>query len=678
MTLDGAALAKACGAGAAADVQHRLCRAQLDNFQALLKRGEPLLVACTQEAPLFDETRAEAGLGELPVRYVNIRERAGWSDEGAAATPKIAALLAEAALDIASTSSVALESKGVTLVYGRDERAIDVARRLRERLEVTVLLDRPQDVLPPRVMDVPIFKGTIVGARGHLGGFEIVVDDYAATVPSARRQLAFEAPRNGASAACDVILDLTGGTPLFAAHEKRDGYLRPDPNDPAAVERAVFDLVDLVGEFDKPRYIDFKADLCAHSRSRKTGCTRCLDLCPVGAIKPAGDSVEIDPRVCAGCGACASVCPTGAATYAMPPGDALFQRLRTVLSTYRAAGGDKPALLLHDATHGEEMIAAIARTGRGLPARVLPFALNSVTQIGFDFFACALAYGAAELRVLVGPKNRDELSGLAQQIGLAEAAMAGLGHGGGRVTIVDERDPDVVEAALYALPGPAPAPAGGFLPMGGKRTLAMLALRHLRQHAPTPVDRAPLDLLPLPQGAPFGSIRVDTAGCTLCLACVGACPTGALGDDPDRPTLTFTEDACVQCGLCKATCPEKVIALEPRFNFADQARSAVVVKREAPFHCVRCGKPFGTRGAIERIVEKLAGKHAMFAQPDAKFRLMMCEDCRAIAQFEQGNEPLAGPPRPKPRTSEDDFREREIEEARARVLAERRGKDGSG
>jgi len=536
---------------------------------------------------------------------------------------------------------------------------------------VTVLLDRPQDVLPPRIVDVPIFRGTIVGARGHMGGFEIVVDDYAATVPSARRQLAFEAPRKGASASCDLILDLSGGKPLFPAHEKRDGYLRPDPNDPAAVERAVFDVTDLVGTFDKPRYIDFKSDLCAHSRSRKTGCTRCLDLCPVGAIKPAGDHVEIDPRVCAGCGACASVCPTGAATYALPAGDALFQRLRTLLSAYRAAGGEKAALLLHDSTHGEEMIAAIARTGRGLPARVLPFALNSATQIGFDFFACALAYGAAEIRILVGPKNRGELTGLAQQIGLAETAMAGLGYGAGRVAIIDADDPDAVEAALYALPGPLPAPAGTFLPMGGKRTLAMLALRHLRQHAPTP-----LDLLPLPQAAPFGAIEVNAQGCTLCLACVGACPTGALGDNPDRPTLTFTEDACVQCGLCKATCPEKVITLSPRFNFTDQARSAIVLKQEAPFNCVRCGKPFGTRGAIERIVEKLAGKHSMFAEPGAKFRLMMCEDCRVIAQFEQGNNPMAGPPRPKQRTSEDDFREREIEEARARVLAERRGKNG--
>ena len=72
--------------------------------------------------------------------------------------------------------------------------------------------------------------------------------------------------------------------PLFPANALRPGYLRADPRDPAAVERALFDAANLVGEFDKPRFIQFSEGLCAHSRSRITGCTRCLDLCPTGAI----------------------------------------------------------------------------------------------------------------------------------------------------------------------------------------------------------------------------------------------------------------------------------------------------------------------------------------------------------------------------------------------------------
>ena len=134
---------------------------------------------------------------------------------------------------------------------------------------------------------------------------------------------------------CDLVLDMSGGAPLFPAADLRDGYLRADPRDPAAVLRAVMKARDLVGTFDQPRYVNFKADICAHSRSRIVGCRRCLDLCPTGAITPDGDHVAIDTHVCAGCGQCAAVCPTGAAAYALPPAATLMRRLRSLLATYR-------------------------------------------------------------------------------------------------------------------------------------------------------------------------------------------------------------------------------------------------------------------------------------------------------------------------------------------------------
>ena len=179
-----------------------------------------------------------------------------------------------------------------------------------------------------------MLKGTVRNARGHLGAFELSIDDYALPLPSSRAKLAFGASRNGATSTCDLILDLSGGTPMFPAHELRPGYLRADPRDRAAVERAIADAGDLVGTFDKPRYVNFEASLCAHSRSNITGCTRCLDQCPTGAITPNGNAVAIDENICAGCGACASVCPTGAASYALPSADALMRRLRTLLQTF--------------------------------------------------------------------------------------------------------------------------------------------------------------------------------------------------------------------------------------------------------------------------------------------------------------------------------------------------------
>jgi ferredoxin len=128
--------------------------------------------------------------------------------------------------------------------------------------------------------------------------------------------------------------------------------------------------------------------------------------------------------------------------------------------------------------------------------------------------------------------------------------------------------------------------------------------------------------------------------------------------------LRFTEDACVQCGLCKATCPEKVITLAPQLDFRAATATARILKQEEPFECIRCGKPFGVKSAIERIAEKLAGKHWMFQEQSQRLDVIrMCGDCRVIAITEQEFDPYGAPPRPNVRTTEDYLREREAAEA---------------
>jgi ferredoxin len=651
MSLDVDAVRRGCR-GASLESGHQLCRAELARARAMVNAASPITVACTQEAPLFSEI-AE---GETDITFANIRETAGWSRQGDKAGPKIAALLAAAAEPMPQTALVSLTSDGVILVYGRDEQAIEAGRLLESRLDVTVLLTRPGDLAPPRVTTFPVVAGTIRTAKGHLGAFELVVDDYAQAAPSSRDKLVFGAPRNGATSRCDIILDLSGGAPLFPAADLRDGYVRADPRDPAASLRAVLKAGDLVGTFDKPRYVTFAEHLCAHSRSRIVGCRRCLDLCPTGAITPAGDHVAIDAQICAGCGQCAAACPTGAASYALPPADALMRKLRTLLNVYREAGGTRPILLLHDEEHGAELIAALARHGDGLPANVLPLAVNEVTQIGLEAIAAAFAYGAAALRILLRARPRHDVAGLAKTLALAEPILAGLGFGEARIATIETDDPFVLGEALGAIePGaPAPRPAS-FQPVGAKRDVLRLALRELHHAAPAPVD-----VVALPEGAPFGTVELNLEGCTLCLACVSACPTGALLDDPERPMLRFLEDACVQCGLCQATCPEKVIGLKPQLDFRAATATARVLKQEEPFHCIRCGKPFGVKSTIERVTAKLEGKHWMFKDSAKRLDVIkMCEDCRVIAVTEEDLDPYGVPARPAPRTTEDYLRERE-------------------
>jgi ferredoxin len=653
MPLDTDAISRGCRGGQVTTAD-QLCRAEIERFRAAAASGEPITVGCTQETPLFSEV---AGDRAGAISFVNVRETAGWSKDAAAAGPKMAALLAIAAEPPPEIPYVSLNSEGVVLIYGRDEGAIEAGKLLADHLDVTVLIGRARGLTPPRVTDFPVVQGTIRSAKGHLGSFELVVDDYAAPAPSSRGELIFGPPRDGAVSRCDLVLDLSGGAPLFSASDLRDGYLRADPGDPAAVLRAVLKARDLTGTFDKPRYITFTEDLCAHSRSRIVGCHRCLDLCPAGAIAPNGDHVAIDAKICAGCGQCAAACPTGAAAYALPPADTLMRKLRILLATYREARGDHPIVLLHDEAHGTELIDALARHGDGLPAHVLPLAVNEVTQVGLEAVAAAFAYGASALRFLLRARPRHDVTGLRQTIALSEPILAGLGFGTGRVATIETDDPDALGEAVRAIAmlPPAQQPAR-FAPVGGKRDVMRLALRELQRVAPAPVD-----VVPLPQGAPFGSVEINVEGCTLCLACVSACPTGALSADTERPMLRFAEDACVQCGLCKATCPEKVITLRPQIDFRAATAAARVLKEEAPFECIRCNKPFGVKSTIERVSAKLEGKHWMFKGSARRLDVIrMCEDCRVAVMAEEDFDPY-GKPRPPVRTTEDYLREREAQ-----------------
>lgn len=646
MDIDGAVLAKCLDLGEPLVVCNHLCRSEVESFEAALAENRPVLVACTQEAPLFSELAEERG--GAPVSFVNIRERAGWCEAKSRTLPKITALLAETQFQVRPTGLKRLKSDGVCLVYGKGQEVLEAAERLAARLSVSLLLTDPEDVMPPSVAHVPIYKGRIKQARGVLGSFEIVVDSYATALPSSRSGLSFNMERDGARSTCDLILDVSGQAPLFTDPDRRDGYFRVEPGNPAALARAMFNVSDMVGEFEKPIYVEYDAGICAHGRSGQVGCRNCLDNCPTGAIQPAGDNVAIDLGICGGCGNCSAVCPTGAVSYAYPRRDDLISRTRILLDAYKKAGGRTPILLVHDERHGSDLIAAIARFSRGLPPNVLPLSLYSVTQVGHDGLAAMLSAGAAQIVLLAPPDRSEEHVALETQVDLTNAFLSGLGYTGERCRVLAQVDPDVVEEMLYGLEQLSTSTAPAFALAGAKREVARAALATLHHLAPNPVDT-----LALPEGAPYGRIHIDQSGCTLCLACVSCCPANALADDPERPRVSFTEAACVQCGLCASTCPENVITLEPRYDFTSACMTPQVLNEEEPFGCVRCGKPFGVKSTIERVIAQLEGKHAMFQNEDQINLIKMCDECRITVVSEKGGDPMSMGTPPRVRTTED-------------------------
>ncbi|WP_299849137.1 4Fe-4S binding protein [uncultured Roseovarius sp.] len=614
-----------------------LCTHQIDAAGAAIATGEAI-ICCRQEARIFQELADELEVPEPPL--IDLRDRAGWSADEASKLPKMAALVAEATLPDPGEKTVDVISEGLCLIIGASDVVLPAAEKLRNLLSVTVLHTDAAD--PPDTRAFDTIRGRVAQASGALGGFTLRLDALQQVDPSGRGALTWTDPRDGGQTNCDLILDLTGGSPLFPAPDKREGYLRADPGSLPAVADAILIASQLIGTFEKPLYVALEPLVCAHSRAEQPGCSKCLNVCPTGAITPNGDHVSIDPMVCAGCGACAALCPSGAITYDAPAPDLMFRRIETLASTYRKAGGIAPRLLVHDADHGAEMIRLAARFGRGLPANVIPLEVTALAGFGHAEILAALGAGFADVLILVSPTTE-------RDAGHHEVPLAQSIAGEDAVTVYALTDPEELSESLYDFPARTQPCAAPVLPMGSRRQVARLAAKALHPDTET---------IPLPGGAPYGAVLVDTDACTLCLSCVSLCPSGALNDNPDMPQLRFQEDACLQCGLCANICPEDAITYEPRLNLTDAALTQEVLNEEEPFACIECGALFGVKSTVEKVVEKLAGKHSMFATSDAARMIQMCDNCRVNAQFHSENNPFEGEARPRPRTTEDYFSKR--------------------
>ncbi len=714
MTLDAPALRQALGKtpGASTEgldtVHTLLCRREAGAFQraaiATGASGDELLVACTQESRLFlelnDQTEGAARITERPIRFVNIRETAGWSRDPAANTPKIAALLAVAQLPAPEpVATVSYKSGGRCLVLGAAPAAERAAALLEDKLDVSVLLTSAGGALQ-QAHGRATHTGQLTRLTGWLGAFHAewsnanpidldvctrcnaCVDvcpegaiglDYQVDLAACKSHrdcvrvceaagaIDFQRAPIVQADDFDLVLDLRE-QPAFGQHQPPQGYVhvRPDQQPGDGLMDAVLKLRELTGEFEKPKFFRYQHKLCAHSRNEQIGCTACIDVCSAQAIrsdatrkgKAKGElagGVIVEPYLCVGCGACSTVCPSGAMTYSYPGPVDMGKRIRTALAAYRSAGGSDAALLLHSEGAGTRAIdelgraaRVVGRTGRtgpalqGLPARVLPIALWHTASVGIDLWLAAVAQGASQVWVLLTEEDAPAYrQALAEQMAVAQAVLTGLGYGGAHFKLLQAGGPAALDAALRAPAARTVARPGTFAAQADKRATLDLALDHLLAQAPSAAESIEL---PRP-GAPFGTLVVDGAKCTLCLSCVSACPEAALADNPEAPQLKFIEKNCVQCGLCATTCPEDAITLQARLWLADggKARKQPRVLAEAePWKCVRCSKPFGTLRAIENMLGKLAG-HAAF-QGAAAERLKMCSDCRVIDMYSASNE----------------------------------------
>ncbi|GAA0407286.1 4Fe-4S binding protein [Cocleimonas flava] len=422
---------------------------------------------------------------------------------------------------------------------------------------------------------------------------------------------------SGQTIKADLILDLTP-QPLLTMGLKPPGYIT-SANDLSDIESAKAELREMVGTFEKPRYFDYNESLCAHGRSGKAGCTRCIDACPAEAITSLVEKIKVDPFRCQGGGICTTVCPSSALTYAFPKPKDLLAHIRTLIVTYLKQTDERPDLVF--ATEDEQ-----ERVEQMLPA-ALVVTVEEVASVGPEMWFSALAWGARSVRLfdLDGIPETSK-SALNLHLGMAHNILEGMSYPENCVSIVSDQNELM---SIKSLPLIATATHA---PVGEKRQSFYMALDHLVSQA----DKVE-PIVSLPEGSIFGEALIDQSKCTLCMSCVSACPGNALQDGREMPQVSLIEEKCLQCNVCVNTCPEDAISITPRFLFDRAVRmKSRVLHQDEPFCCTKCGKPFATSSGIATIMVKLAG-HSMFADERSRSRLKMCDDCRVVDMMEDPN-----------------------------------------
>lgn len=491
------------------------------------------------------------------------------------------ALAVRDAFEFEPTSLVSYQSTGKVIVLGDDDA-------LAKCSELPAALD---------INPVAISAGRIQ-IEGYLGAYMVKVTD----------QQGNEMSHQG-----DAILDLNDA-PLLAREMLPPGYFHVPPGDWGNPE-LMAELADLRGEFQKPKFFDYDASICAHGVNGKVACRQCIDACPAEAIHSLVDRIEVNPYLCQGGGSCTTVCPSGAIRYLYPGLRDNGKRLRDMLKVYQEQGGELPIVLFHSESYSPEMYLQHYDN-------LLPLEVEELGSVGMDLCLSALAYGAMQVILHIDAEvPRSSQANLGAQVEWTQALLVGLGMDPVRVSLCSHdaalpkvEAAGVVEMAIHDMPA-------------GKRNAIYQALDHLVAKLKPGADR-----IDLPSAAPFGEALIDAEKCTLCMACVGSCPGKALQDGSNReiPEVFFIESNCLQCGACVQTCPEDAITLQPRLLFDFETRNrARALNSDTPFACISCGKPFAPTSVINKMQEKLKD-HYMFGSDRALDRLKMCDNCRVV------------------------------------------------
>ena len=357
----------------------------------------------------------------------------------------------------------------------------------------------------------------------------------------------------------------------------------------------------------------------------EAGCQLCANACPRDALRKMGGHMALDKARCEGCGICLAVCPRDAINF---PGWSLAQMEAQLGAILSPASADRPLGLLLACQKAMSTLEEMAGQGLSYSHHWMPVAVPCLGMATPTWAIQALAHGAETLALL--SCGADCPFGQEQAIGgmanFCRRLLRLMGQDPEQVRVFNAGDPQRLLQALQQPPPQRRDRCRGQLrePLRlGSVEAAFASMKHLAG------EKAEVSGLVLEHPySPFGVVELRSEGCTGCLACAPACPTGALASERggDGVTITYLASSCIGCGICAEVCPEKeagVLRVRQMTSWDALSRGRAVLYRDQLVTCEGCGASIASRALLQRLEASLEG-----SEPLRTALSRYCPSCR--------------------------------------------------
>lgn len=339
--------------------------------------------------------------------------------------------------------------------------------------------------------------------------------------------------------------------------------------------------------------IQVRPERCSTIRFAGSRCRKCIDICPVHAIRIGDDLLQVDSS-CTLCRLCIPVCPNEA--FSCGP------------ETTAAEG--RPGLLYCS--------ALLSQKDKALLTEAPLFLTPCIGSIPPHRILERLLCGKPPLEVITGPCNscsmnagersfrrrEDEVRTLLELLKVESMPV--------RTRLFTERD----KADLFQRVEGLKKALEEKRAMSRRDLFLRFRARVLPQDdsgpgsvCPPPSQRGPNQymrrVIAIVQARLAPEVKLQKIAflqeiavgedCTGCGVCATLCPTGGLsmGGEQESPELRWTPAHCSRCDLCAEACPRKTIRFLPGVGAGKIAgETTTIVRRFYRHHCPECGDTF--------------------------------------------------------------------------------------